>query len=105
MKQIQVNLGGKLRTLKFDFNALCMAETLGVNIGDLQNGSTPMNALRTLLYVGLCHEDKKLTVISVGEMIDKTNLKDITAKLQEALTDAFGEEEEIKNVPFAQKKK
>lgn len=77
----------KERTLKFTLNSLVYAEENGVDIQTMgKEGSIKLKDLRTLLFAGLMHEDKELTVEAVGELIDMDNLSSIT----EALTSAFG---------------
>ena len=45
-----------------------------------------------IVYAGLYHEDKTLTVEKVGDLIDEySNLKEVAEKIGEALTLAFGE--------------
>jgi len=78
----------KERTLKFTLNSLVYAEENGVDIQTMgKEGSIKLKDLRTLLFAGLMHEDKELTVEAVGELIDMENMATIT----EALTKAFGE--------------
>jgi len=49
-----------------------------------------MKDLRTILYAGLCHEDKELTPEKVGELIDDySNIAAIGEKLGEAFNVAF----------------
>jgi hypothetical protein len=81
----------KKRELRFDFNALCLAETLGIDITDMQSGKHPLNSIRTLLYVGLTHEDSELTIEFVGTLIKPKDMQSISEKLGEALTEGFGE--------------
>lgn len=55
----QFELGGKLRTLKFDLNAYCLLEkiygTVDAAMDALQAGSTI--AVKNLLWAGLAHEE------------------------------------------------
>ena len=47
--------------------------------------------LLAIVYAGLYHEDKNLTVSKVGDLIDDySDLNEIAEKLGEALTEAFG---------------
>jgi hypothetical protein len=53
-----------------------------------------MGNLRTILFAGLCHEDKELTPEKVGELIDDySDIGTIAQKLGEAFTVAFGSKE------------
>jgi type II secretory pathway component PulK len=78
----------KERTLKFNLNSLVLAEDMGVDLEKMaKEGKLKLKDMRTLLYVGLVHEDKELTPEKVGEMIDFSNIDEIT----EALNKAFNE--------------
>ena len=47
--------------------------------------------LLAIVYGGLYHEDKTLTIQKVGDLIDEySNLNEVAEKLGEALTAAFG---------------
>lgn len=78
----------KVRHLKFNLNALILAEkTTGKKMAELGNteGGFDMEFLRAMMYAGLKHEDKKLTLEDVGDMIDFNNLEEVTNKLNEAM--------------------
>ena len=47
--------------------------------------------LLAIVYAGLCHEDKSLTLEAVGDLIDEySDLNSIAEKVGDALTAAFG---------------
>lgn len=86
-KVISVNLD-KERHLKFNLNTFIIVEELtGKKLADLQgdNGGFDFKYLRALLYAGLKHEDKELTLEDVGELIDMDNMETVTSKLEEAM--------------------
>ena len=95
----------KIRNLRYGMNALVTVEELtakSITKLDLENIS--MKDLRTILYAGLCHEDRALTPEKVGDLIDEYgNISEIAGKLGEAFTLAFGESE--KNGITGQQKK
>jgi hypothetical protein len=73
-KLVPIELGGKTRNLKYGFNALVdLEETFGISIQDflgvLKTGAK-LKDLRTILWVGLLHENEGLTQKQVGDMID-----------------------------------
>lgn len=80
--EVTLNLD-KERTLKFTLNSLVYAEENGVNIQNMGD-NVKLKDLRTLLYAGLMHEDKKLTPEAVGELIDVQNISVISEALNEA---------------------
>lgn len=86
-KLVKINLD-KERTIKFNLNALITAEKItGKKLSELGDSkdSFDLEFLRGMLFAGLSHEDKDLTVEAVGEMIDMDNLEDVTNKLGEAM--------------------
>ena len=75
-KLVPIELGGKTRNLKYGFNALVdLEETFGISIQDflgvLKTGAK-LKDLRTILWVGLLHENEGLTQKQVGEMLDQS---------------------------------
>lgn len=90
-KSVTIELD-KARNLRYGMNALVKIEELtGKPITKLDLESISMKDLRIIVYAGLCHEDKDLTLEGVGELID--NYSDITQvanKIAEAFTIAFG---------------
>ena len=81
---VQINLD-KERNLYFNLNSLEIIEELtGKSIDKISEGMD-MKMLKAIVYAGLVHEDKELTVESVGEMI---GFEDI-GKVSEAIGKAF----------------
>lgn len=87
------------RNIRFDTNALVKAEEvlkkplpmIGTNFG--------FRETRALLWAGLLHEDKYLTLDEVGDLMDICGPAVATEKVYEAANLAFNksEEEEGKN--------
>ena len=73
----------KERELKFDLNALEMVEELTGKTLDKATESLNMKTLKALLYSGLIHEDKELTLDYVGALVTVENLKDVSKALNE----------------------
>lgn len=82
----------KLRTLKYGFNELCKLEDLfGKKITELGNMQWGAKEIRILLWIGLMHEDKTLTLEKVGELIDMAgDITKVIEKVAEALQLSFG---------------
>lgn len=82
----------KPRTLRYGMNALAKIEDITkkpiVNI-DLNN--IGIRDLLAIIYAGLYHEDKSLTLEKVGDLVDEySTMNDIAEKVGEAFTLAFG---------------
>ncbi|MCM1296236.1 MAG: hypothetical protein NC311_11900 [Muribaculaceae bacterium] len=88
---ITINLD-KPRTLRYGMNALAKIEDLtGKSILALDLNKLGIKDLLAIVYGGLYHEDKTLTIEKVGDLIDEySNLNEVAEKLGEALTAAFG---------------
>jgi hypothetical protein len=71
MRGIEIELGGKVRLLRFDFNAIAdIEERAGVGIGTLLGAErVGLHAMRLLLWGGLKHEERGLTVQRVGTLV------------------------------------
>ena len=82
----------KPRTLRYGMNALAAIEDLsGKTLMSLDLNSVGIKALLIIVYAGLCHEDKSLSLEQVGDLLDEySNLSDIAEKVGAALTEAFG---------------
>jgi len=87
-------LDGKLRHLFLGFNAFIkIVKTLGIDISNLQSiltGPNMFEAMRGILWAGLVHEDKALTVEDVGDLIDTAKIGEISIIIMNALSIAFG---------------
>lgn len=61
---------GRVRNLRYDINALADFEQLtGMGFGQLMSMKAMFATCRALLFAGLKHEDRTLTVERVGELI------------------------------------
>ncbi len=82
----------KPRTLRYGINALAkIEESIGRPIMGLDLENLGIRELLVIVYAGLYHEDKALTIETVGDLIDEySDLNTIAEKLGEALTEAFG---------------
>lgn len=84
-KMVKINLD-KERNLYFTLNSLEVIEELtGKTIDKLSEGMT-ISMLKAVVYAGLIHEDKELTVDAVGEMIGFEDIEMIS----QAIGEAFG---------------
>ena len=94
-QSITIKFNGETRHLRYDFNAfVALEEELGIpisEIGDKVAGSVGFKDMRAIVWAGLIHEDKKLTLSDVGNMLEPSNLAEIAEKVGEALVAAFPE--------------
>ena len=68
MKSYPVELGGKTRNIRYNFNALCdVEEATGKSITEISG----LSSIRVLLWAGLRWEDKSLTAQRVGMWIEE----------------------------------
>lgn len=97
-KGIVVNLD-KPRLLRYGMNALALIEDLtGRPISQMDMNNIGIRDLRIIIYAGLSHEDKGITIEQVGDIIDEySSMSDIAEKVGEAFTLAFGEAEKENN--------
>lgn len=80
----------KERNLKYGMRALDQAEKkTGVPIIGMNLSNLTMNQIATLVWCGLIHEDKNLTVGNVMDLIDEySNLGEIMGIVSEAIGEA-----------------
>lgn len=73
MKPVRVELDGKSRPLKFDFNAMAdFEELMGMGIGvAFADGQVGFRTIRALFWAGLRHKDRGLTLERTGQMLSK----------------------------------
>lgn len=90
-KGITYNLD-KPRTLRYGMNALAKIEDItGKSLMSLDLNSVGVKDLLAIVYAGLYHEDKDLTIESVGDLIDEySSINEVADKVGKALTEAFG---------------
>jgi hypothetical protein len=104
----------RVRTLRFDFNALAEFEdAMGVSMiyafqsfGDQGNGpDVSMKAVRAMLWAGLLHEEPKLTLRRAGELLEAADgdrmvdkMAYILPKIMEAFTEEFGDKDAKKKM-------
>lgn len=83
-KNLKITLD-KERTLKYTLNSLIKFEKLtGKSVTEIGENMS-MEVILALLYVGLIHEDKKLTIEKLGDMITLDKFFEIN----EVVTSAF----------------
>jgi hypothetical protein len=108
---IPIKIGGKLRHLRLDLNAMAEFEgatgqsLFGANIVQIQKMGA--KGLRALIWACLLHENKELTIEEVGGWIKLDNLADIAEQINKAFEAAVPEAEgdEKENPPLAAKTK
>lgn len=78
----------KKRTLRFDINALAdFEQETGMGFGQLMSTRAVFATARALLWAGLKHEDRALTVEKVGSLLGK--YVQAGGQIDKALTAAF----------------
>ena len=84
-----VTIGGRERVVRFRTNQIAQLEDLtGKGIMKLMSGdSVGIKLLRDALFVGLLHDDRKLTPTKVGDWLDDYDgeLADLLSSVFEAL--------------------
>ena len=75
----------KERTLYFDLNALVALEDQGINVATINEG-VKMSQIRGILWAGLIHEDKDLTMEQVGAMVTFDNIQDVSDCIAKAFS-------------------
>jgi hypothetical protein len=92
VKDIPIYLD-KLRHLKFDLNSFCLLEerfgTIEKALQELERGV--LRAVRTILWVGLSHEDPELTEEDAGKLVNIGNLDMVGLTLLQALGEKYDE--------------
>jgi hypothetical protein len=90
------------RSLKFDLNALAdFEEKTGMGFSQLMSTKAVFAATRAMLWAGLKHEDRMLTIDGVGDLIAQvlasgTSIQEVMVIAMSAATDqgAFGKPDE-----------
>lgn len=82
----------KPRTLRYGMNALAKIEDITKkSIVGIDLNNIGIRDLLAIIYAGLYHEDKNLTVEKVGDLVDEySNMNTVAEKVGEAFTLAFG---------------
>ena len=83
---VKIELAGQERHLYYNLNSLEIIEDLNGSTLDKVTKNISMKTLKALVYAGLVHEDKDLTVEAVGEMIGFEDIQVVS----EAIGQAFG---------------
>ena len=105
---VKVEIAGKERLIRLGTNA-CVAfeEVTHKSLFDVLSGDVKITDVRALLWAGLLHESKKLSLEQVGDMIDETEggVMSILDALTKAATEAMPEIEQGEaEVPFPETK-
>jgi hypothetical protein len=94
-KSVPITLAdGKPRRLFIGFNALIkIVELLGIGPAEIQtamSGPNMLQAIRGILWAGCIHEDKALTIETVGDLIDLTKITEVSEAITGAIALSFG---------------
>lgn len=96
-ESVSIELGGKVRHLRYTFNALvALEDELGIPISEIGEilAKPRLKPIRALIWASLLHEDKTLSPEDVGEMLDPERLGEIAEKVGEAFMLAFPDAED-----------
>jgi len=75
LPDVKLDIGGKVRQLVFDFNAICTVTSItGINLLEASVGVTDAPSMRALLFASLLHNDPDLTLEEVGSWITMKNI-------------------------------
>jgi|LSQX01.3.fsa_nt_gb hypothetical protein len=92
MRGVEIELGGKSRKLRYDFNAIAdIEEQAGLGIGAMFNETrVGFNSIRLLVWGGLKWQERGLTVERAGRFVgdfirDGGTLEELMAKVHTAL--------------------
>ena len=80
----------KPRNIRLNTNALVKAEEI-LNRPISEFGAAfGIKEIRAMLWAGLLHEDKSITLETVGDLIDEAGFEYVTDKVGEAINIAMG---------------
>jgi hypothetical protein len=92
MNGVEIELGGKSRRLRYDFNAIAdIEQKAGLGIGALfDENRAGLNSLRLLIWGGLKWQERGLTVEQAGQIVgdylkDGGSLEELMGKVTDAL--------------------
>jgi hypothetical protein len=86
-----IDIGGKERKLKFDYNSICdLEERASIGIMELMGERAGFNTLRLLLWAGLKSSNSGIALRDVGEWIQES--LDGGVQTIESLFDIVGKE-------------
>lgn len=89
----------KVRNFRYGMKAISIIEKkFKKPIAKVDFDNLTMEDTATIIWAGLVHEDKNLTVEKVMDLIDeKGNLQEVMKAMSEGMSAAFGGKEEGKN--------
>lgn len=89
----------KTRNLRYGMKAISIVEKkLKTNISKLDMDNLTMEEIATVIWAGLVHEDKSITVDKVMNLIDDhSNIKNALEIMGKAFSEAFGGNDKEKN--------
>lgn len=98
MSYVEIKLD-KTRNLKYGMRAIDRIEKkLKTKLSMIDMENLSMEETATFIWGGLVHEDDKLTVAKVMDLVDEySNINEVSIKIVEALNLAFTNGEEGKN--------
>jgi hypothetical protein len=100
--EVKVDLGGKVRVMKFDLNAMAEYEELtGKNIlSRFNTKNMGARELRALLFACLSGDDETLTLKDVGSWVTPATMNEISSALTDAFSASVPESEGKKGRPL-----
>lgn len=89
----------KVRNFRYGMRALKTIEDLtGKSISQIDMNNITMDTLAIMLYAGLVHEDKSLTIDKVIDLVDEySDIQEIAETMGKAMELAFNRDKSEKN--------
>lgn len=89
----------KVRNFRYGMKAISLVEKkLKKPMAKIDLDNATMEETATMIWAGLHHEDKSLTVDKVMDLVDEhSNLVTVAEAMGKAMAEAFGGDEEEKN--------
>lgn len=99
VKTVDIELGGKNRTMRLDMNAMCGLAENGIELDSLQehfNGKVKLSVFRMMLWALLLsdaegRDESNFTPLKVGSWIDSDNMGYCAERLRALLVGGTGE--------------
>lgn len=93
-KAVTIMIDGEARSYKLGNNEMCEVEELLDDsiieiFNEMQTGKIKFAVMRTLLFVGLKHGDRKLTINDIGDMMNVSEFGEYSIGIAKAISQAF----------------
>ena len=95
-QKVEIEIGGKTRTLLYDMFAFAELEKEYGDLAGVQAalGMGSIKSIMTMLRAGLLHEDENITIKEIGHGMNLRNLQDVVEKITIAIVNSLPQPEE-----------